>query len=212
VIGLRIFERVQPNCCVKTITEQMHPIPNLPCRSCDESPSPSGEQLHPQWTNGIFMTSGNIETMSTTSSKTQDQAGRSIAPPDRGRQQNRPRRHSHRSPPNPRCPNFLLTSDWPKKQGPDLSQQRSNPTQSSSNPPGPSTPPPVEPESETNGAATEHSMSDEELCFICGSSMNERYFSLSPCNNAFCHNCSLRLRALYKSTNCPFCKVTSLRR
>ena len=148
--------------------------------------------------------------MSTTSSTIQDTTVRSIAPSSRGREQNRPRRHKQRSPPDPPCPNFLLTSDRPKKQDPNLSQQRSNPTQSPSNPPGPSTPPPLEAESETNGAAAEPGVSDEELCFICGSSMNERYFSLSPCNNAFCHNCSLRLRALYKSTNCPFCKVTSL--
>jgi hypothetical protein len=48
---------------------------------------------------------------------------------------------------------------------------------------------------------------DGELCFICGNSMKGRYYSVSPCSNAFCHNCSLRLRALYKSTNCPFCNV-----
>jgi hypothetical protein len=41
--------------------------------------------------------------------------------------------------------------------------------------------------------------------------MKGRYYSVAPCNNAFCHNCSLRLRALYKSTNCPFCKVRHLR-
>jgi E3 ubiquitin-protein ligase ZNF598 len=51
--------------------------------------------------------------------------------------------------------------------------------------------------------------SEGELCFICGNFMNERYYSLAPCNKAFCHNCSLRLRSLYKSTNCPFCKVLS---
>lgn len=71
---------------------------------------------------------------------------------------------------------------------------------------------PVDPrETESNGAQKpeDEDDADSELCFICGNSMKGRYYSLAPCNNAFCHNCSLRLRALYKSTNCPFCKVPS---
>jgi hypothetical protein len=67
----------------------------------------------------------------------------------------------------------------------------------------------VENKPEHEGQPAEGSDSDEP-CFICGNSMNDRYYSLAPCNNAFCHNCSLRLRALYKSTNCPFCKVSHL--
>jgi hypothetical protein len=74
----------------------------------------------------------------------------------------------------------------------------------------PRPPPGLSSETEA-GPATDTKAEDEdpegELCFICGNSMKGRYYSVAPCNNAFCHNCSLRLRALYKSTNCPFCKV-----
>ena len=91
-----------------------------------------------------------------------------------------------------------------KPETPNTSQQEKTHS-TPKKPPGLSTPP--ESVSEMDAQPPEEDDSDGELCFICGNSMKERYFSLAPCNNAFCHNCSLRLRALYKSTNCPFCKV-----
>jgi len=86
------------------------------------------------------------------------------------------------------------------------SSEPENKTAVPKKPPGLSTPP--ESVSGQDERPAEEDDSDDELCFICGNSMKDRYYSLAPCNNAFCHNCSLRLRALYKSTNCPFCKVS----
>jgi hypothetical protein len=148
--------------------------------------------------------SSNVETLSMTSSETQSRNEQSMDPSNRGSQQNRPRRRYQGK---SYVLESILTSDRQRQPGAGPSQQRTTTAQ-----------PPQklldltthtsELASETSGGAAED-MDSEELCFICGTSMKERYFSLSPCNNAFCHNCSLRLRALYKSTNCPFCKVTS---
>ena len=85
--------------------------------------------------------------------------------------------------------------------------EQSRPSRPPRKPPG--LPDPVDKPSEPAVTPTDVE-SEGELCFICGNSMNGRYYSLAPCNNAFCHNCSLRLRALYKSTNCPFCKARYL--
>jgi E3 ubiquitin-protein ligase ZNF598 len=99
-----------------------------------------------------------------------------------------------------------LTIDRLKPQKPDAPKPdtaKSTPRR----PPGLSPPPETVLETESK---PEEDDPEGELCFICGNSMKGRYYSVAPCNNAFCHNCSLRLRALYKSTNCPFCKVWHL--
>lgn len=46
-----------------------------------------------------------------------------------------------------------------------------------------------------------------ETCFICANPIT--HFSVAPCNHTTCHICSLRLRALYKSKDCPHCRVRS---
>jgi hypothetical protein len=45
----------------------------------------------------------------------------------------------------------------------------------------------------------------EHSCFIC--TENIVIFAVSDCNHRTCHLCSLRLRALYKTKNCAYCKV-----
>lgn len=47
--------------------------------------------------------------------------------------------------------------------------------------------------------------SEQHSCFIC--TENIVIFAVSDCNHRTCHLCSLRLRALYKTKNCAFCKV-----
>lgn len=49
----------------------------------------------------------------------------------------------------------------------------------------------------------------EHSCFIC--TENIVIFAVSDCNHRTCHLCSLRLRALYKTKNCAYCKVTFLK-
>lgn len=50
---------------------------------------------------------------------------------------------------------------------------------------------------------------DEEadVCFICASPVV--HSSVAPCNHRTCHICALRLRALYKTTACAHCRVSS---
>ncbi|KAF7326025.1 RING-type domain-containing protein [Mycena kentingensis (nom. inval.)] len=45
---------------------------------------------------------------------------------------------------------------------------------------------------------------DEAVCWICAEPV--KYYAVSECNHRTCHVCSLRLRALYKKTECTFCK------
>ena len=46
---------------------------------------------------------------------------------------------------------------------------------------------------------------DAALCFICAEPV--KYYAVSQCNHRTCHVCALRLRALYKKSECTFCKV-----
>ncbi|KAG2171561.1 hypothetical protein INT43_008287, partial [Umbelopsis isabellina] len=46
---------------------------------------------------------------------------------------------------------------------------------------------------------------EEELCFICTEPVAT--FAVAECNHRTCHICSLRLRALYKTRNCAYCKT-----
>ena len=46
---------------------------------------------------------------------------------------------------------------------------------------------------------------DDDVCWICAEPV--KYWSVSECNHRTCHVCGLRLRALYKKTDCTFCKV-----
>lgn len=49
---------------------------------------------------------------------------------------------------------------------------------------------------------------EEEVCWICAEPV--KYYAVSECNHRTCHVCALRLRALYKKTDCTFCKVSRL--
>jgi hypothetical protein len=46
---------------------------------------------------------------------------------------------------------------------------------------------------------------DEEVCFICAASIEHN--AVAPCNHRTCHICALRMRALYKTKDCPHCRV-----
>ncbi|KAK4229259.1 E3 ubiquitin-protein ligase hel2 [Podospora fimiseda] len=46
---------------------------------------------------------------------------------------------------------------------------------------------------------------DAEVCFICANPIT--HHSIAPCNHITCHLCALRLRALYKSKDCPHCRT-----
>ena len=43
-------------------------------------------------------------------------------------------------------------------------------------------------------------------CFICTEEIDCR--AIGDCSHETCHRCNLKLRALYKNTQCPLCKVT----
>ncbi|TDL27318.1 hypothetical protein BD410DRAFT_713852 [Rickenella mellea] len=59
-------------------------------------------------------------------------------------------------------------------------------------------------EDATNVVSNVEGDGDESLCWICAEPV--KYYSLSECNHRTCHVCALRLRALYKKTDCTFCK------
>jgi len=46
-----------------------------------------------------------------------------------------------------------------------------------------------------------------EVCFICANPIT--HHSVAPCNHITCHICALRMRALYKTKDCPHCRVSS---
>ncbi|KAJ1965727.1 hypothetical protein GGI12_000555 [Dipsacomyces acuminosporus] len=46
---------------------------------------------------------------------------------------------------------------------------------------------------------------DENICFICADPV--KFYAVGPCDHRTCHLCSLRLRALFKSKACPYCKT-----
>ncbi|OHE93278.1 zinc finger protein [Colletotrichum orchidophilum] len=49
--------------------------------------------------------------------------------------------------------------------------------------------------------------SDGEVCFICAEPI--KFHSIAPCNHKTCHICGLRMRALYKTKDCPHCRTPS---
>ncbi|CAI2164095.1 5454_t:CDS:2 [Funneliformis geosporum] len=50
---------------------------------------------------------------------------------------------------------------------------------------------------------------NENECFICAETVH--YYAVPECNHKSCHVCSLRLRALYKSKNCAYCKTERIK-
>ncbi|KAF8077552.1 hypothetical protein FPV67DRAFT_40 [Lyophyllum atratum] len=56
----------------------------------------------------------------------------------------------------------------------------------------------------TEAAPAADGSDDPDVCWICAEPV--KYYSVSECNHRTCHVCALRLRALYKRTDCTFCK------
>ncbi|KAJ1908142.1 hypothetical protein LPJ81_000303, partial [Coemansia sp. IMI 209127] len=46
---------------------------------------------------------------------------------------------------------------------------------------------------------------EENICFICADTT--KFFAVGECNHLTCFRCNLRLRALFKSKACPYCKA-----
>ncbi|PVU93574.1 hypothetical protein BB561_003179 [Smittium simulii] len=46
---------------------------------------------------------------------------------------------------------------------------------------------------------------DKFICFICAN--KTKYWAIGACNHPFCVLCSLRLKVLFKTNDCPYCKV-----
>ncbi|KAG2202501.1 hypothetical protein INT47_013117 [Mucor saturninus] len=46
---------------------------------------------------------------------------------------------------------------------------------------------------------------EEELCYICTEPMET--YAVAECGHRTCHRCTLRLRALYNTRNCAYCKT-----
>lgn len=54
-------------------------------------------------------------------------------------------------------------------------------------------------------AGPQEEETEAEVCFICASPVI--HHSVPPCNHRTCHICALRMRALYKTKDCPHCRV-----
>ncbi|CCA67505.1 hypothetical protein PIIN_01334 [Serendipita indica DSM 11827] len=95
------------------------------------------------------------------------------------------------------------------------SRKRSqNRTKSRRNQPGPRGQ--TNPESADKGkapvsVAPQESKEEEEdshMCHICAESMERKSYAVSECNHRTCNICAIRLRALYKKTECTYCKAS----
>ncbi|KAK4096555.1 hypothetical protein N658DRAFT_562364 [Parathielavia hyrcaniae] len=58
-----------------------------------------------------------------------------------------------------------------------------------------------------NDTQDEAADDDVEVCFICANPIS--HYSVTSCNHITCHICALRLRALYKSKECPHCRTST---
>ena len=68
-------------------------------------------------------------------------------------------------------------------------------------PPGLATP-------KTGGDDHAGNTAEDGICFICADDVT--YWAVGECGHRTCHVCSIRLRALFKKTDCTFCKVSRL--
>ncbi|CEP12757.1 hypothetical protein [Parasitella parasitica] len=50
---------------------------------------------------------------------------------------------------------------------------------------------------------------EDEVCFICTRPID--YYAVAPCDHRTCHMCTLRLRVLYKTKNCAYCKLEAIK-
>jgi hypothetical protein len=85
------------------------------------------------------------------------------------------------------------------------SPQKQPPQQQTADSNGASAPKPLP--TETKGKEAVDGEEEAEVCFICASEVV--HHSVPPCNHRTCHICSLRMRALYKTNDCPHCRVSS---
>ena len=74
-------------------------------------------------------------------------------------------------------------------------------------PPAPKLPPPA-----GQTATDDHAgnTAEDGICFICADEVT--YWAVGECGHRTCHVCSIRLRALFKKTDCTFCKVSRAER
>ncbi|KAJ1998355.1 hypothetical protein GGI06_006274, partial [Coemansia sp. S85] len=56
----------------------------------------------------------------------------------------------------------------------------------------------------TAGASKEEE-EEEDVCFICADAVE--FYAVGACNHRTCFRCNMRLRALFKSKACPYCKT-----
>ncbi|KAJ2869396.1 hypothetical protein GGI22_000277 [Coemansia erecta] len=65
----------------------------------------------------------------------------------------------------------------------------------------------VDANSEVTGNSSKAAKSgdEENICFICADTT--KFFAVGECNHLTCFRCNLRLRALFKSRACPYCKA-----
>lgn len=64
------------------------------------------------------------------------------------------------------------------------------------------------PTKDANTTEKQTDVDESSVCWICAEPV--KYYSVSECNHRTCHVCALRLRALYKKSECTFCKVNFL--
>ncbi|PQE27976.1 zinc finger protein [Rutstroemia sp. NJR-2017a WRK4] len=67
--------------------------------------------------------------------------------------------------------------------------------------------PTTEPGSGKDVGGEDNEEEDEEVCFICAASIEHN--AVAPCNHRTCHICALRMRALYKTKDCPHCRTSA---
>ena len=66
---------------------------------------------------------------------------------------------------------------------------------------------PPEAKPKTDDSEQSEGDAEGEVCFICANPII--HHSIAPCNHITCHICSLRMRALYKTKDCPHCRVST---
>ncbi|CAK7245118.1 MAG: hypothetical protein STHCBS139747_006687 [Sporothrix thermara] len=62
-----------------------------------------------------------------------------------------------------------------------------------------------QPQPSGEGAGDDAGDDDAEVCFICANPVV--HHAIAPCNHLTCHICALRMRALYRTKDCPHCRT-----
>lgn len=65
---------------------------------------------------------------------------------------------------------------------------------------------PASDKKQTKKQVEQEESDSEELCFICTEPVIT--YAVGECDHRTCHRCALRLRALYETKNCTYCKVS----